>query len=294
MDLYKLDNTLDWEVEERPIFDETGQPIDGYKHLINSKTDEVLHVCKSTFTPTKNEVLKEIALQLCEKGGFEIKGFASFKGGKRVMAYLTAPKLNGMLGLNVADYMILGNGNDGGSSFFTGLTNHVYRCSNMFSSTNKQIRITHTSGHENRINEAMNTVDLFFNARTGFYEQMEDFAQHTVGYSQRDEFANHVLGLESGEEISKRMENNKERLLESINRETSELGTNLFGLFNGVTHYTTHTLKQKSPIFGNPFGHAENLNRRAFEYCTEEATHKKSAKTMIYIDTPKNSIVHGF
>ena len=290
MDITTLNKNLDWEVMERPIFNQEGKQIVGYKYLVNSANDVVLNVCRDTFTPTRNEILKETALQLCERGGFELSGFASFKNGKRVMAYLKSPDSQKMAGLNVADYMILGNGHDGSSSFFTGMTNHVFRCNNMFSSTNKHVRITHTSGHESRINEALNTIDLFFNSRTGFYEQMEGFAGHDISPRQKEEFANHVLNLEEGEELSSKMANIKDSFMESIHRETGELGGNLFGLFNGATHYTSHTLKQKNPIFGNPFGHAQNLNRRAFEYCREEARHGSKAKKTIYIEAPQTKV----
>ena len=286
-----LDTSLNWEIQQLPIFDTSGNQIEGYKQIINDSTGEVLHVCKETFTPTRNEVLTETAHSLCQSGNFEIEGFATFKGGTKVMAYLKSKEAPQMLGLAVSNYLVLGNGHDGTSSFFTGLTNQVYRCQNMFSSTNKQFRVTHTSGHDARVKGASETIELFYNQQTGFYEQMQDFASHQTSPTQKEDFANYVLDIKPNAEISSRKENIKDRFLESINRETADLGNNLFGLFNGATHYTSHVLNQKNPVFGNPFGHANTLNRKALEYCLAEQEHGQPSRKTIFIPAPKTEIL---
>jgi hypothetical protein len=54
----------------------------------------------------------------------------------------------------------------------------------------------------------------------------------------------------------------------SINIETADLGNNLFGLFNSVTHYTTHKLKNEN-TFGNLFGTANKINEKAYDLVLE-------------------------
>ena len=58
-----------------------------------------------------------------------------------------------------------------------------------------------------------------------------------------------------------------------MNSEMSELGQNAWGLFNGVTWYTTHDMKKKEAtknIFGNVSGDIRHsLNRQGFDFCKE-------------------------
>jgi len=270
-----LDTSLNWEVLERPIYDHTGEPIKGFKQLINSDTANTLAVCKNTYTPTKNEKFLTVVNTLQEKMGFTIDGFASFQGGKKVLAYLRNPNPDNLVGLAVQDFMIVGNAHDGSSSFFTGMTNVVHRCTNMFSSTRRDTRIAHRSGHDSKIDESIQCYEMYYNARTGFYEMMQDFEQKPVKTEDKNNFVNMVLQLEPAGELSTRMQNIKDSLNECIEIETKELGNNAFGLFNGLTKYTTHELNSKTKVFGNPFGHANTLNKRGLHFCKELATNPK-------------------
>ena len=56
-------------------------------------------------------------------------------------------------------------------------------------------------------------------------------------------------------------------LRDCIVRETNDLGKNAFGLFNGVTWYTSHELRQPQSNFGNTSGMAQQLNTKALEFC---------------------------
>jgi len=276
-----LDPSLDWEVTELPVFDQSGKPINGYKRLINSESQQTLSVCKESYTPTKNERLLEVVHTLCNGMGFSVEGFASFKGGKRVLAYLKNPEPSTMIGLDTQDYMIVGNAHDGSSSFFTGMTNYIYRCENMFSSTQRSWRVYHTKSHDHRIDEVIQYHDMYYNERTGFYEMMESFAGVSVNNRTQNNFVSSVLKLEEDKELSKRMTNIRDSLVSCIALETRELGNSAFGLFNGLTRYTSRELQSKNPIFGNPFGHANTLNKRGLEFCKDLA--KKEGKNSIKV-----------
>jgi hypothetical protein len=56
----------------------------------------------------------------------------------------------------------------------------------------------------------------------------------------------------------------------SIDKECLALGDNLFGLFNGVTHYTTHIKKAKETTFGNALGTLARINQDAFQFCESQ------------------------
>ena len=61
---------------------------------------------------------------------------------------------------------------------------------------------------------------------------------------------------------------NKERMFrESIVKETAALGNNLWGLFNGVTHYATHHINSNS--FLNSNGASLEFNQKGLDICLD-------------------------
>jgi hypothetical protein len=93
-----------------------------------------------------------------------------------------------------------------------------------------------------------------------------------------DALANRLLNIDEtkiaeGDILSVRKGNTKVALMDSLNRETADLGMNLWGAFNGVTHYTTHT-KSSTDTYGNLLGGNMKFNTDALSFLTEVAERK--------------------
>jgi hypothetical protein len=58
-----------------------------------------------------------------------------------------------------------------------------------------------------------------------------------------------------------------QRLQMSIDREMEALGENAFGLFNGVTWYTTHEMRNTNTAFNRLDGAANRINQIAYRFC---------------------------
>ena len=269
MGLYDIDTSLDWDVITQPLYDDAGQIIPGYKQIKNSETGSTLHVCKDSYTPISNHVLKELANTLGKQFDFRLDGFASFKGGKKVLAYLKNNQPVKLAGFPCKDYLIIGNSHDGSTAFFVGASNFLYRCENMFSSTTRQWRVNHRSGASNKLGDLVDVYDMYFNEKTQMYEQVDRMTSVPVNRETKLNFADEILKIEEPKYMSTRMENIRLELRGSIDQECAILGDNVFGLFNGVTHYTSHALNSRSAVLGNPFGHANTLNQRALAYCNQ-------------------------
>lgn len=76
-----------------------------------------------------------------------------------------------------------------------------------------------------------------------------------------------IAPSENIKEISTRKANQLAMLNTSIEKEMTAIGRNCFGLFNSVTHYTTHKKKQKHETIGNVMGGKAKLNDIAYNYC---------------------------
>jgi hypothetical protein len=265
-----LASSLNWEIKETPIFHANGQQVRGYKSLINDSTNEVINVAKDSYKPVRNERLQELTERFTQNTNFKIEGFATYKNGNKVMAYLRNDNPPNFAGQKAQDFLIIGNSHDGSTAFFTGLTNYIYRCENMFSQGNQHSRIRHSAGAEQELRAIEKTHDLYYNQLTGVYERAEQMSEYKTCYAELENFTNYVLNInpnEREEDLPTRTRNTKENFLQSVNRETAALGHNLFGLFNGATHYTSHVLTNQKNVFGNPLNLANTINSRAFDFC---------------------------
>jgi hypothetical protein len=56
-------------------------------------------------------------------------------------------------------------------------------------------------------------------------------------------------------------------LRKCIDLEMKDLGNNAFGLFNGVTWYTSHEMRSKEGNYSQINGHANLINQKAFRFC---------------------------
>jgi hypothetical protein len=66
------------------------------------------------------------------------------------------------------------------------------------------------------------------------------------------------------EEISTKMLNNIKRFNEAVTNETGEKGESLWGLFSGVTRYTTHMMGNN--MESKMFGYIANKERILFDH----------------------------
>jgi hypothetical protein len=278
-----LSKTLTWEVEQRPIYDSTGRALPKFKALHNSSTGDLLHVVTHSYTPTLNAELMENIDLLTERTGLELQGFETFRGGAKVMAFLKDSNPRPVGGHSASNYMLIGNSNDYSTAFFTGFTNYVHRCENMFSMRNQQNRIAHTRDSRQRIGDLMRAHELYYDAEQGFYRVNEELEGVRLRPHHREDMVKHVLDITDLQEVSGRKRNQAESLGRCIDTETAAFGENLLGLFHGATRYVSRELTTKSRTFGNVIGHPAQLNARALEYCRTVAREHAPVMVGMYV-----------
>ncbi len=114
---------------------------------------------------------------------------------------------------------------------------------------------------------------MFMNQRRQLFENMERFSEVKIDDSIKKALVEKLTRMSDeeklGTEISTRKSNIITNINYSIDRECADLGDNAFGLFNGITHYTTHIKNSKNSAFGNPFGTLNELNQTAFKFCND-------------------------
>jgi hypothetical protein len=267
----KLIKSIEWEVSASPVMVKD-QAIKGYKALLRSDNDKILSITKDSYYPIKNEIMIETVDKLQNVTGFKLEGYSEFKEGRVVLAYLKNEEKLRIDGWDFNDYMVVGNSHDKTSGFFVGSTTEMIRCMNQFSRIAQSKKVFHTKNHQVKIDQILMYFEEYMRTKAQFNDKMEKWSKIEISQEIREALINRVLRIDGDkEEISARKANLVAELTKSIDREVGDIGNNLFGLFNGVTHYTTHVRKTNEKVFGNVLGTHARINSNAFAFCEEVA-----------------------
>jgi hypothetical protein len=149
----------------------------------------------------------------------------------------------------------------------------VFRCQNEFSHIQTLQSVRHNQKMEGRIDELKMYYADYAKQEAKLMKTFDEWLVKPISANDREHFVNTVLDIDPTDEkeLSPRKRNIKGDLMLSVSREIDAMGSNLWSLFNGVTHYTSHVKQSTSRIFGNPIGTLGSLNKTAFAVAEEMA-----------------------
>lgn len=266
---------LSFEIKETPIlFDHNGQVMTDTAHkAIVSENGDLLSVMKSSYNPMYNEDFVKSVERMSEVSGFSLSGYNEFKGGRVVLGFLknNSDSFN-VGGHKIDDYLVLGSSHDGTWPFFIGTSTMLIRCTNAFSQISKMEKVRHTKSAPKKREELFQALQVYFAHRKKMYENFEKMMDIKVDEQIVNDAKNYILQISNEDMLLDKVSTRKLNQLESLNMdiisEMNDVGGTAFGLFQGVTKYTSHTVKQKEEVFGNIFGTVANINKRAYEFTT--------------------------
>ena len=178
----------DWQVLSTPIFDPTGQPINGYQAITRGDNGNVLSVQKASYTIVQNEQLIKLAEALHEDA--EISAVCVLDEGRKVT--FTA-KINGaegevLKGDEICQYIVGATSHDGSIAFQTLFTPVRVVCANTLSaalgyadrtgatSKGKRISVRHTLNCNSLIDRLPEIIDIKRQEFTAGLEELEAMA----------------------------------------------------------------------------------------------------------------------
>lgn len=263
---------LNWEVKQSKLYTADGQQVENYQVIQRSDNNNILHVAKESYTPTSNAKFKNLVKSISDFGGFELKGFGEYAGGKKVLAYMQNIEKPKIQGYDFHEYLIVGNGHDGQTPLFIATSNIMLRCRNQFgkylsSARSQGLVVYHTKHQDAYITDIKAIFENYYLETKELYELYDNLSKVKIDKTLMDSLTKRLLDAEE-EEISTRKKNQIDSIMLSVKKETSVLGDTAFGYFNGITHYTTHTI-EKNNVLGNLYGVAGKLNQRALELVKE-------------------------
>lgn len=270
--MIELKKNFGWEVETHPVsfVKESNEIVtdEGFKVLSRSDNNQVLSVMSDSYCPMTTQEFEKATERMLEESGMAFQGFQEFKGGNILLSILENNESMAVNGYPIKDYLILGTSFNGEQPFFIGTSTLLIRCQNQFSQIHKMSKARHTRFSFEKRETILQSLEAYFRTRKSIYANFEKMKNISVTEEQKLNFVNNVLLIpevlpEKG--LATRTINRREELMTAINAESEELGNNVFGLFQGLTKYTTHTLKTKTEApFGNLMGTANDLNQRGY------------------------------
>lgn len=243
-----VQNNLDFRIEKELLLSSTGRPTP-YYGLFNDKSGECLNSVKESYTVSQNDEVVELVLRGMEGfGELSVQKAGALNGGRKVFIQLGIDGMSNVGNERIKRYVTIIDSNDGSTGLAVGIGENVMSCSNQFFKFYKsgQSKLRHTASLTQRIKEIPHLIEMALLESIKLTETYKQFQSTSVTKALADEMVKHILGfdrtmsIKKETELSTRSLNSMETLYNHITKETNQKGMNMFGLFSGVTSWTTH------------------------------------------------------
>ena len=272
-------NGLDWEVVKKPLMYSgqcTPEANNGlhdtpYYALVRSDNGEVLNSVSKSYTPTQNYTIIETIRNIAKDNDLEIVAELSLHGVRKIAVQMQRYNNITLIGgERTQEYIYAMNSHDGSCSLKFGFMNKVMFCQNQFAwmSSNAFASYRHTKSIQDKVGLLSGLIN--FKDHDSKIADLHDFATQSVTKQLIEDTVNYLISTDRVDKISSRLKNQREQLQQCIQLEMYRVGHNRWGLFNGVTQFTTHHKSAPKRTFGQQesilIGACSKMNNRAFEY----------------------------
>lgn len=248
---------LRWSVSKQELRLPTGEHT-GFYGIVRDDTRTTFATCKEGYTPYQNSELGELLLRIAEKTGYTIHSGGQFNGGGKVYLQLnTGTEIKGLgkNGTTVKGYVTGLNSHDGTTSLKWGAVNFTVCCKNTFAAAMKQLgqSARHTRSLHDKVEESIRQIIGITEMEKNIFDKFIKLSEVPV---QKQHIAKIVKDITTvdimsvSNEVSTYAKNRAEELTQSIATEMNQKGQTLWGLFSGVTHYTSHVMPAPSRTNG--------------------------------------------
>ena len=259
--LFSTKNDLNWSVRTENLVTESGLEVSNKIGIVREDTNKVLSVMGSDYYPYQNSELIELLNRVSNMTGLEVVNSGYFGNGEKVFTQLKSNDLR--LGNDKVEGYLTGiNSFDGSTSLSFGPSNVTISCLNTFFGSYRQLdsKVRHTKNMVIKIDEICKGIEsvlleekeMFDNIVKLSETRFDDLIKERVT---RDLFKlKKEVNLGDLDSISTVTQNRLSQFYVDLNGELKEKGENLWGLFSGVTKYTTHSMSKGDNTEKKMFG----------------------------------------
>lgn len=267
---------LNWTVREESLTTESGIIIPQQKAIVRDDTNTVLAVHGEGYYPYQNHQLIELLDKVSQQVGLPIHKGGMFGDGKKVFIQLKSNDLK--LGTDRVEGFITGvNSFDGSTSLAFGPSNITISCQNTFFAAfrNMDTKVRHTKNMVMRVDEICRGLERVIEEEAVMFEDIKQMAD-TKMTKENQEWVSRLLfnierevNLNDEKALSTVTRNKLSRFEIDLNGELKEKGDSLWGLFSGVTKYTTHSMTKGDNSENKMFGVYGQRERQIFKQLVE-------------------------
>lgn len=279
---------LDFTIEKAPMFalNKEGKQVESsYFGLINSKTNDVIHICKKGYVPSQNHEVVGLVLKGMEKFGkdLSVTNAGSLSGGRKIFLQLAVEGMSKVANDTIKRFITVIDSNDGTTGLSIGCSDITMRCQNQFFKFYKsgQNKMRHSVTLEEKLKELPFLIESALGESIRQIELYNKFQSTKITKDLAHQMVKHVLGydrvitsLSERKELSTRSVNIMDKMYSDIETEINQVGENLWGLFGGITRFTTHSSivsdKENSKVGSLIMGTNYKHNTKALEFCLEQ------------------------
>lgn len=270
-------NNLDWKVREEQVQTQSGIIISGYKSIIREDTNTPLSIMADSYHPYQNHELLELLERVSNQTGMEVKRSGLFGDGEKVFIQLKSNDLK--IGNDRVEGYLTGiNSFDGSTSLAFGPSNVTISCTNSFFAAFRGIntKVRHTKNMIVRIDDICKGLEGTIEEERKIFKHIVELSETKIGKNDVDSvlrklfnIGKEVVDLQDEKQVSAVTRNKIGQFYVDMDGELKDKGDNLWGLFSGVTKYTTHSLSKGDNSENKMFGTYGQRERQIYKELVE-------------------------
>ena len=267
---------LNWTVREESLTTESGIIIPKQKAIVREDTNKVLSIHGEGYYPYQNHQLIELLDKVSQQSGLPIHRGGLFGNGEKVFIQLKSNDMK--LGNDRIEGYITGiNSFDGTTSLAFGPSNITISCQNTFFGAFRSMdtKVRHTKNMVMRVEDICRGLEKVIDEESKMFDDIKILSE-TRMTKQNEDWVTRVLfnierevDLNNEKQVSSVTRNKLNRFYVDLNGELKEKGDSMWGLFSGVTKYTTHSMNKGDNSENNMFGTYGNRERHIFKQLVE-------------------------
>jgi hypothetical protein len=267
-----LDRTnLNWTVRQEELQTISGISVPNKKAIVRDDNNTIVGVHSDGYQPYQNHELMDLLHQVSGRTGLEIHRGGDFKGGGRIYVQLKGNDLK--LGNDRIEGFLTGvNSFDGSTSLAFGHSNTTISCQNTFFRvmSGLQNKVRHTKSMSLKVEDICRRLDVVLEEEKETFRFITELSETRFDDLIKEKVTRKLFGIKpeinlmDEDALSTRTRNNLSRFYIDLNGEIQGKGDNLWGLFSGVTKYTTHSYSKNDNTEAKMFGGIGQIEQEIF------------------------------
>ena len=268
-----LNAGLNWSVESRPLYDNEGREVSGYKAITRTDNGRIFCVSSSRYVPIQNEEVASVAESLCGTGGAFFHKARAFKDGARVTFALAVPDANFTIGASdkIETFLLCTASHDGSAAVSIMPFARRLVCQNgmtrVIADVARRISVRHVKSGADRLRiDASRVLSEEIRRFAGFREKARELAAREFSALEFETFLDGLFDRKKEEETIHGLNRRKE--LEFLfYHGTGNEGKTAWDAFNAVTEYNQQRgrLNLEAREYSTIYGAGAELEERAAE-----------------------------